>query len=183
VRSIRARPGRSRGQPSDRRRRSPKTCMSARAEFQARHVLQAHRRPPGRIRPHDDLAELLGVGKGRPTALTLATQTPCRQGQETGRSCPRRPGRSAPPRPAECRRAVSPEIGELVRIEPDTHRIAPLAKELNVADAGDAFSGGRRSADRRSSTALPDRRSDSGDVRLTIRTKFRILLLDRERQP
>ncbi len=31
------------------------------------------------------------------------------------------------------------EIGELVGIEPDAHRIAPLAEDLHVADAGQAL--------------------------------------------
>ena len=31
------------------------------------------------------------------------------------------------------------ELGELVGIEPDAHRIAPLAEDLHVADAGQAL--------------------------------------------
>ena len=31
------------------------------------------------------------------------------------------------------------EIGELVGVEPDAHRIAPLAEDLHVADAGQAL--------------------------------------------
>ena len=64
------------------------------------------------------------------------------------------------------------EIGELVGIEPDAHRIAPLAEDLDVADAGQPL---QRIDDLQigvvadSATGSTD---PSGEVRLTIRTKF-----------
>ncbi len=64
------------------------------------------------------------------------------------------------------------EIGELVGIEPDAHRIAPLAEDLHVADARAGASADRPPADRRSCSSATGSTEPSGEVRLTIRTKF-----------
>ena len=104
-----------------------------RAEFDARDVAQPHHRAAGGIGADDDVGKFLRVGEP-PRGVDLQFE--------------RRPGRG--------RRLADlaggdlnvllgdgvldvdrghAEIGELVRVEPDAHRIAALAEDLDVADA------------------------------------------------
>jgi hypothetical protein len=108
-----------------------------RAEFDPRDVAQPDRRAAGRIGAHDDVREFSRIGEpARGVDLKLE----------------RRPGRRR-------RRADlaggdldvllgdgvlnvergHAEVGELVGVEPDAHRIAPFAEDLDVADAGQSL--------------------------------------------
>ena len=70
------------------------------------------------------------------------------------------------------------EIGELVGIEPDAHRIAPLAEDLHVADAGQAL---QRIDDLQIGVVAERDRIDRAVRRGQIddQDEIRVLLLDR----
>ncbi len=90
--------------------------------------------PLGRIGSHDDVAELLRIGE---PAQRVDLHLEGRAGRR--RRLADLAGRDLDVLLRDGLLHVDggdAEIGELVRIEPDAHRIAPLAEDLDVADAG-----------------------------------------------
>ncbi len=141
-----------------------------RAEFDPRHVAQPHDRAVLRVGAHDNLAELGGIAQ---TAEGIDLHFECRAFRR--RRLADLAGRDLHVLLRDGvahvkRRDV--EIGELVRIEPDAHRIAPLAENLHVADARQAL---ERIDDLEVGVVAERDRippTYSGEVRFTISTKF-----------
>jgi hypothetical protein len=148
-----------------------------RAELDARHVAQPDHGSGGGIGAHDDFPEL-----GR------VTQPPDRVDLHL-EGCSRRRRRLADLARRDLdvllRNRVldvdrrDAEIGEFVGIEPDAHRIAPLAEDLDVADAGKPLQG----IDDLQIGVVAERDRVDGPVRrgqIDDEDEVRILLLDRD---
>ena len=105
-----------------------------RPEFDPRDVAQPHDRPAVRVGAHHDLAEL---GRVVEAADGVDLHLECRAGR--GRGLADLAGSDLDvllrDRVLDVDRGDA-EIGQLVGIEPDAHRIAPLAEDLHVANAG-----------------------------------------------
>ena len=158
-----------------------------RAEFDARDVAQAHHGAARRIGADDDIGEFLRIGEP-PLGVDLQFE--------------RGPGR---------RRRLADlaggdlnvllgdgvldvdgghaEIGELVRIEPDAHRIAALAEHLDVADAWqplqlveDLQIGVIRQRHRIDRTVRRDQIDDENEVRILLLDRHAALIDDRRKR-
>jgi hypothetical protein len=106
-------------------------------ELDARDIAQPHDRASGRIGAHDDVAELGGIAQAADCVhlhLERCARRRRRLADLAGRDLD-----------VLLRYRVlhvdggDAEIGELVRVEPDAHRIAPFAEDLHVADAFEAL--------------------------------------------
>ncbi len=108
-----------------------------RAELDAGNVLHPDNRPARWIRAHHDVAELIGVAQAA-GCIDLHLE----RGAFGRRGLPDLAGGDLDILLSDGLLYVDggdAEFGKLVRIQPDPHRIAPLAEDLNVADAGDAL--------------------------------------------
>ncbi len=109
------------------------------AEFDTRDVAHPHDRPASGVGTHDDVAELLGVTQS-PGGVDLHFERGAFR-------CRRLPDLAGGDLDVLFRDGLldvdrgDPELGELVRIEPDPHRITPLAENLDVAHARHALQG------------------------------------------
>ena len=104
-----------------------------RQRIDARDIAQAHQRPVGRIGAHDDVAELLRVAQAtRGVDLHLEGRA------GGGRRLADLAGGNLDVLLGDGVLHVhrrDAQIGKLVGIEPDTHRIATFTEDLNIADA------------------------------------------------
>ena len=108
-----------------------------RAELDARDVAQPDRRAGRRIGADDDVGEFVGIGKpagGVDLKFERRSGRRRRLADLAGGDLDVLLGDGA----LDVDRGHA-EVGELVGVEPDAHRIAPLAEDLDVADAGQAL--------------------------------------------
>ena len=108
-----------------------------RAQFDARDIAQAHDRALRGIGAHDDVAKFLGIAEAA-GGVDLHFERRAGRGRRLADLARRDLDVLFGDGVLHVDRGDA-EIGELVRIEPDAHRIAPLAEDLHVADAGQAL--------------------------------------------
>ena len=142
-----------------------------RAEFDPRDVAQPHDRAAGGIGAHDDVARIR-AGSLEPTGgVDLHLERRARRRRRLADLAGGDLDVLLGDRVLDVDRGEA-EIGELVGIEPDAHRIAPLAENAGRRRRRAGASTDRRSADRRSCDSVTGSTELSGEVRLTISTKF-----------